>query len=229
MIKYSATLLAALALLSGCSTPEPKTTAAKNDPSLPIFDGKSLTGWTLADGKPITAGWVAENGVLHRAGKGGDIYTAKEYANFDFQFEWKIAPGSNSGVKYRMALYGKSWLGPEYQVLDDDKHPDAKLREGRRKTGALYDLYVPNENKHLMPVGEWNSSRIVAKGSKIEHWLNGKLVLQYDTASDDFKKQVAGSKFSKIPEFNQNPSGRIQLQDHGDEVWFRNLKIQELK
>lgn len=219
-------MVAALALLSGCATQSGKTA---NDNSVPLFDGKTLTGWTLADGKPITAGWQAEDGVLHRAGKGGDIYTAKEYGNFDFSFEWKIAPGSNSGVKYRMALYGKAWLGPEYQVLDDDKHPDAKLRDGRRKTAALYDLYVANDKKMLKPVGEWNSSRIVAKGSKIEHWLNGKLVLQYDTASEDFKAQVAGSKFAKTPTFNQNPTGRIQLQDHGDEVWFRNLTIKELK
>ena len=217
--------MAAFTLLTACTT---KGSDAKNG-FTPIFDGKTLNGWTLADGKPITAGWQAEDGVLHRAGKGGDIYTAKEYGDFDFQFEWKIAPGANSGVKYRMALYGKAWLGPEYQVLDDDKHPDAKLREGRRKTAALYDLYVPNDQKKLNPVGEWNKSRIVAKGSKIEHWLNGKLVLQYDTASDDFKAQVAGSKFAKTPNFNQNPTGRIQLQDHGDEVWFRNICIKELK
>lgn len=194
-----------------------------------IFNGKDLTGWTLADGKPVVAGWKAENGVLYRADKGGDIYTAKEYGDFDFRFEWKVAEGSNSGVKYRMAQIGKSWLGPEYQVLDDDKHPDAKLRDGRRKSGGLYDLYVPNANKILKPVGEWNSSRIVAKGSKIEHWLNGAKVLSYDTASEDFKTQVAGSKFAKTPTFNQNPAGRIQLQDHNDPVWYRNLTIQELK
>lgn len=225
MTKYCATLMAAFTLLTACTT----TGSDAKDGFTPIFDGKTLNGWTTADGKPVTAGWQAEDGVIHRAGKGGDIYTAKEYGDFDFQFEWKIAPGANSGVKYRMALYGKAWLGPEYQVLDDDKHPDAKLREGRRKTAALYDLYVPNDQKKLNPVGEWNKSRIVAKGSKIEHWLNGKLVLQYDTASDDFKAQVAGSKFAKTPSFNQNPTGRIQLQDHGDEVWFRNLCIKELK
>lgn len=226
MTKYYATLLAALSLFTACST---SNAGDAKDGAVSLFDGKTLTGWTLADGKPITAGWQAEDGVLHRAGKGGDIYTAKEYGNFDFSFEWKIAEGANSGVKYRMALFGKSWLGPEYQVLDDDKHPDAKLRDGRRKTASLYDLYVPNDKKTLNPVGQWNSSRIVAKGSKIEHWLNGKLVLQYDTASEDFKTQVAGSKFAKTPTFNQNPTGRIQLQDHGDEVWFRNLTIKELK
>jgi len=191
-----------------------------------IFNGKNLEGWTLADGKPVTAGWQVEDGVLYRAAKGGDIYTAKEYGDFDFRFEWKVAEGSNSGVKYRMAQYGKSWLGPEYQVLDDEKHPDAKLREGRRKSGGLYDLYVPNSSKILKPVGEWNCSRIVAKGSKIEHWLNGALVVSYDTASDDFKERVMGSKFAKTPTFNQNASGRIQLQDHGDPVWYRNLTVQ---
>ncbi len=192
-----------------------------------IFNGKNLDGWTSADGKPVTAGWEAQDGVLTRASKGGDIYTAKEYGDFDFRFEWKVADASNSGVKYRMAQYGKAWLGPEYQVLDDDKHPDAKLRDGRRKSGGLYDLYVPNKSKILMPVGEWNCSRIVAKGSQIEHWLNGSLVVKYDTASEDFKTQVAGSKFAKTPTFNQNTSGRIQLQDHNDPVWFRNLTVQE--
>jgi hypothetical protein len=194
-----------------------------------IFNGKNLDGWTSADGKPVTAGWEVQDGVLTRASKGGDIYTAKEYGDFDFRFEWKVADASNSGVKYRMAQYGKAWLGPEYQVLDDDKHPDAKQREGRRKSGGLYDLYVPNNSKILKPVGEWNCSRIVAKGSQIEHWLNGSLVVKYDTASEDFKTQVAGSKFAKTPTFNQNTSGRIQLQDHNDPVWFRNLTVRELK
>lgn len=194
-----------------------------------LFNGKNLDGWVKADGSPAGSGWVAENGVLHRVTQSGDIYTKKEYGNFELEFDWKISEAGNSGVKYRMMKYGKEILGPEYQVLDDEKHPDALKREGRRKSGGVYDLYVPNSAKILKPVGEWNHARIVANGTKVQHWLNGAMVAEYDTASDDFKQRVAGSKFSKHPDFAQNPAGTIMLQDHHDEVWYKNITIRELK
>ena len=202
------------------------TLALAGDP-VPVQD---LSNWTTADGKPAGAGWVAEkDGVLHRAGKSGDIYSAKEYTDFEFSWEWKIAPGGNSGVKYRVTAYpGKGNLGPEYQLLDDTKHPDAKVGP-QRQTASLYD-FVPADAaaKKLNPPGEWNVSKVVVRGSKFEHWLNGAKVMEMDTSTDAWKAALAKSKFKGLAEFAQNKKGRIMLQDHGDEVWFRNLSIREL-
>ena len=195
-----------------------------------LFNGKDLTGWTTIDGKPMTAGWVVEkDGVLHRATKGGDLYTAKEYADFEFAWEWKIASGGNSGIKYRITPYEKKGpIGPEYQLLDDEKHADAKVGP-QRQTASLYDFVPPDAAaKKLNPPGEWNTSKVVVRGSKIEHWLNGAKVLEMDTAGDAWKAAHKKSKFRDVPTFAQNLKGRIMLQDHGDEVWFRNLTIKEL-
>ena len=195
-----------------------------------LFNGKDLTGWTNVDGKPMTAGWVVEkDGVLHRATKGGDLYTDKEYGDFEFSWEWKIAPGGNSGVKYRITTYDKKGtLGPEYQLLDDEKHADAKIGP-QRQTASLYDFVPPDAAaKKLNPPGEWNASKIVVRGTKFEHWLNGAKVMEMDTSGEAWKAALAKSKFKGIPTFAQNPKGRIMLQDHGDEAWFRNLKITEL-
>ncbi|HEX2750709.1 MAG TPA: DUF1080 domain-containing protein [Verrucomicrobiales bacterium] len=195
-----------------------------------LFDGKDLKGWTGADGKPLKSGWVVEEGgVLHRASKGGDLYSEKEYGDFEFSFEWKIAPGGNSGVKYRVMAYDKKGnLGPEYQLLDDSKHPDAKVGP-QRQTASLYDFVAPDPKaKKLNPPGEWNTSKIVVRGTKFEHWLNGAKVVEMDTATDAWKAAHAKSKFKDVPEFAKNAKGRIMLQDHGDETWFRNLTIKEL-
>jgi len=119
-------------------------------------------------------------------------------------------------------------LGPEYQVLDDDKHPDGAKREGRRKSAALYDLFKCNDQKQLKPVGEWNQTKIIVRGSKAEHWLNGKKVLAYDTQSEAWKKEHAASKFKGLKDFAQNARGRIMLQDHNDLVWYRNITLKPL-
>ena len=204
-------------------------TASAAEP-VPLFNGKDLTGWTTADGKPVTAGWVvADGGVLHRASKGGDLYTAKEFGDFELTFDWKIAPAGNSGVKYRVTAYEKKGLlGPEYQLLDDEKHPDSKVGP-QRQTASLYDFTAPDATlKKLNPPGEWNTTKIVARGTKFEHWLNGVRVLEMDTASESWKAAHAKSKFKGVPAFAQNARGRILLQDHGDEIWFRNMTIREL-
>ena len=202
---------------------------AADEPWTSLFDGKSLDGWTTAAGKPVTAGWQAEDGVLHRAARGGDIYTAKEYGDFELQFEWKISPKGNSGLKYRVTKFGNSLLGMEYQVLDDGEHADGKKPGGKNSAASMYDILAPNDSKKLKPVGEWNTARVVAKGNKIEHWLNGEKIIDVDTASDSFQQALARSKFAKYKGFARQPSGRIMLQDHGNEAWFRNLKIRELK
>ena len=195
-----------------------------------LFDGKTLNGWTTASGKPVTRGWTVEDGMLVRANRGGAIYSKEEFGDFDLRFEWKIAPRGNSGVKYRLIFYKKGvfgrpgWLGCEYQVFDDagrKTHPTTSA-------GALYGLVAPNDKKKLKPTGEFNTSRIVAHGTKIEHWLNGEKIVEIDTASDDWKQRIAKSKFGPVNGFFENPKGRIELQDHGSRVWFRSITIRDL-
>jgi hypothetical protein len=195
-----------------------------------LCNGRDLTGWTDAAGKPAGEGWkVEEGGVIHRTAKAGDLFTAKEYGDFELSFAWKIAPGGNSGVKYRMQPYpGKGLLGPEYQLLDDSKHPDAKVGP-QRQSASLYDLVAPDAAaKQLKAPGEWNESRIVVRGPLFEHWLNGALVVKMTVGSPEWESAHGKSKFKGVTDFARNPKGRIMLQDHGDEVWFRDLKITEL-
>jgi hypothetical protein len=219
-ILAAAVLIASFAL----AAEEPKPA-----PAVPLFDGKTLAGWVTAAGKPVTGGWIVEDGVLTRAAKGGDIFTEKEYADFELELDWKISDTGNSGVKYRVTQYGSGeLLGPEYQIIDDLKHPDG-VRGTTHQTAALYDLLEPNDKKDMKPVGEWNHTKIVAKGTVFEHWLNGKKVVEMDTASDLWKEKLAKSKFKGKKDFAQNKSGKIMLQDHGDKVWFRNITVRELK
>ena len=205
-----------------------------------LFDGKTPNGWRGLHQQSFPAGaWTIEAGCIkHRAGQGqqsqdgGDIITNQEYENFELQLEWCISTGGNSGIKYfiseSLPPTGASGIGPEMQILDDEKHPDAKLgRDGNRTAGALYDLIAPR-NKRLRPVGEFNQARLVVKGSHVEHWLNGAKVVEYELGSDRLRKLIAQSKYKDIPGFAQSHKGHILLQDHGDEVWFRNIKIREL-
>jgi len=208
----------------------PLAAARAEDRVINLFDGKSLAGWTTAAGKPVTKGWAAQDGALVRTGGGGSIFTADHYADFDLSFQWKIARRGNSGVKYRVAHYEKGvyghpgWLGCEYQIYDDDaRRPGPKF-----SSGAIYELFAPSADKKLRPVGEFNDARIIVRGSKIEHWLNGAKIVDVDTTSDQWKKSVAASKFGDIDGFFQNRTGRIELQDHGSRVWFRSLVLRRL-
>jgi hypothetical protein len=204
--------------------------ANADENSIQLFNGKSLEGWTTSSGEPVTRGWTVEDGMLVRERRGGSIYTANEYGDFDLSFEWKIAPRGNSGVKYRVAHYEKGvygnpgWLGCEYQLYDDA----GRGARPRYSCGAIYELYAPSESKKLRPVGEFNESRIVVRGTKIEHWLNGERIVEADTSSDDWKRRVARSKFGDVEGFFTNPKGRIELQDHGAKVWFRNILLRPL-
>lgn len=181
--------------------------------------------WADGKGAAPGAGWAFADGVIHRAGKAGDIFTKKKYLDFELQFEWKAAPGANSGVKYRM-----KGVGPEYQVIDDAKHADAK--NASRTTASLYDVKGAAADKPLKPPGEWNASRIVAKGKHLEHWLNGAKVMEIDLDTAEWKEQFAKSKFAKVKgaeEWFGREAGPVMLQDHGDEVWFHAIRIRELK
>lgn len=192
-----------------------------------LFDGKSLAGWTGSDGAKPGAGWVVVDGALHLNGeKGGNLLSEKEYTNFVLEWEWKVEEGGNNGIKYWVTkIGGKEWLGIEYQMIDDAKHPDG-LKGGSHTTGSIYDIKAPAADKPLNPPGQWNSSRVVVQDGKIEHWLNGKLVCAADTNTEAWKTMIAGSKFKSKEGFAPG-KGRIMLTDHHDKVWMRGIKITE--
>jgi 3-keto-disaccharide hydrolase len=195
-----------------------------------LFDGKSLDGWASLDGRAPSGKWKVEDGVLHLTASGGaDLYTTKEYRDFILEFEWKTTPGGNSGVKYRMAWYGKEYLGPEYQILDDPKGAAPREGHGDAPTASLYAIDWGDWSVDpRRPAPQWNRSRIVARGTRLEHWLNGRRMVEADTSSEKFLKGVAASKFARLGKFGQSPAGRIMLQDHGAEVWFRSIRLREL-
>lgn len=202
-----------------------------------LFNGKDLDGWTsVGKDTPPEKGWDVENGILtvNKRGsqRGGDIITKEQFSDFELTVEFRLTKGANSGIKYFFAQYKKGgWLGLEYQILDDETHPDAKMgRDGNRLQAGLYDMFPPAKNKKDNPIGEWNQARIVAKGSKVEHYLNGKKTLSFDRKSEKYREAFQLSKFKECePMFGDVEKGYILLQDHQDEVSFRNLKIRVLK
>jgi len=191
-----------------------------------LFDGKSLDGWTTDDGQPVTGGWSVEQGMLLHSGRSGNIITRRQFGDFELVVQWRMKPGTNSGIKYRLKEYSHRRLGCEYQLIDDAgyRYPLASWQH----TGALYGLYPPPRNVKPNPPGRWNTARIVARGSHLEHWLNGRQLVSADTASDDWKRRVMHSKFSDYPDFGQNPRGPIMLQDHGGTIWFRKVALRRL-
>jgi cytochrome c len=212
----------------------------KNGWSL-LFDGKSLSGWRNFRKQTIGKSWVINDNAIHldakpnkdghwQAPDGGDIVTDKPYENFDFKYEWKIGNCGNSGVMFNVVesdKYDYVWkTGPEMQVLDNSCHPDSKYISHR--AGDLYDM-IPCKYPVVKPAGEWNEARIRSEKGKVEFWLNGINVVNFTMHDEAWKKMVANSKFKDMPDFGKATVGHISLQDHGDRVWFRNLKIKELK
>ncbi len=204
-----------------------------------LFDGEDTSRWRGANAATFPErGWTASDGLLtihasagRQEGWGGDIVTKDTYSNFEFSLEFRLTEGANSGIKYYVvedAYEEGAALGLEYQLLDDQRHPDAKQgREGNRTLSSLYDLIPAANDKPVNPPGQWNHARIVAKDNKTEHWLNGEKVLEYERGSETFRELVARSKYSRYEAFGEAKEGHILLQDHGDEVSFRNIKIRE--
>ena len=192
-----------------------------------LFDGQTTAVWRNYGKPTISDGWKVQDGSLTRVGAGGDIITNDEFKNFELTIDWKIEPAGNSGIFWRAsedsgAIY---WNAPEMQVLDDAKHPDGK--SPLTSSGAAYDLY-PAPTGHVHPGGEWNSARLVANGNHVEQWLNGFKMVEFELGSRDWDSKVAGSKFKPHVRFGKNSQGHIGLQDHGNVVAYRNIKIRVL-
>jgi hypothetical protein len=195
----------------------------------PLFDGRTTAGWHAFGGGAPGAGWQVVDGALTRAAQAGDILTDEEFGSFELELEWKIQPGGNSGVFFHVvedsALQYVWQTGPEMQVLDNAGHADG--RQPNTSAGSNFALYAPARDV-TRPAGEWNAARLIVRGDHVEHWLNGEKLLEYQLGTAEWQRLVAGSKFAEMPRYGRARRGHIALQDHGDPVAFRNIRIRVL-
>jgi hypothetical protein len=240
MIYQSSLLFVAATLLFSCATPNTTTMQSSENNNaaaewISLFDGKTLNGWHTYNQTGVGEAWKAEDGVLHldasakKEGKqGGDIVTDQEFENFHLKLDWKLSQKGNSGVIFYSKedpQYSAMWhTGPEMQILDNGAHSDAQIVKHR--SGDLYDLITSKEA--TKPVGEWNTAEIVANNGKLDFYLNGQHTLSTTLWDDNWRSMIANSKFKNMPAFGTLKSGKIGLQDHGDDVWFRNIMIKRL-
>ena len=192
-----------------------------------LFDGKTTHGWRGYKQTSCPAGWQVVDGALTRVGEGGDLVSMEQYQDFEFDFEWKIGPGGNSGLMFHVTEdHDYPWeTGPEFQILDNAGHVDGK--EPRTSAGSNYAMHAPSADV-TRPAGQWNQARLVVDGAHVEHWLNGTMVVSYELWSDDWQRLVEGSKWKERPDYGRRPSGHLALQDHGDSVAFRAMRIRRL-
>lgn len=223
--------VAGVVVMCGCQPSAPWQT---------LFDGSDTDAWRgfKQDSFP-DRGWYIEDDMLvfdPDTGRSGDIMTKKKYGTFELELEFKLTEAANSGIKYFILeelAEGRNPLGPEYQILDDERHPDAnKGREGTRKLASLYDVIAARADKPVNPIGQWNTARIVSRGGRVEHWLNGVKVLEYRRNDPQLLTFIEMSKFkdndSFIRAITQLDEGHIALQDHADKVYYRNIRIRRL-
>jgi hypothetical protein len=194
-----------------------------------LFDGETTAGWRGFKSPTLPSGWQVIDGALTRVAQAGDIVSDAEFQDFELTLEWKVAPGGNSGIFFRVSeapgLESVWQTGPEMQVLDDARHQDGQRPE--TSAGAGYGLY-PAPRGVVRPAGEWNQVRLLVQGKHVEHWLNGRQVVEYELGSPDWEDRVRRSKFGEMPRYGREPTGHIALQDHGDWVAYRNIKIRVL-
>ncbi len=222
--------MAGIGALQAADQPNTLTDKEKADGWRLLFDGKTTAGWHGYNRKGLPEGWAVQDDALTRVSPTVDLVSDEEYASFDLQFDWKIAPNGNSGLFFHVVespKFKETYLtGPEFQLLDNAGHPDGKNGPDRW-AGANYALHAPSQNTAHRP-GEWNQSRLVVNNARVEHWVNGVKVVEYELWSDDWKTRLAKSKFTKWPDYGMAKAGRIALQEHGNEVAFRNIKIKVL-
>ena len=192
-----------------------------------LFDGTSMDAWRGYKRDDVPEGWRIEDGAIARGDGGGDILTREQFGSFELSIEWKVAGGGNSGIMFRVSEDADQTFmtGPEYQILNNEVHRDGQ--KPKTAAGANYALHAPTKDM-TKPVGEWNHTRIKVDGARVEHWMNGEKIVEYELWSDDWKQRVADSKFAAWPGYGQNKVGHVVLQDHGDPVWYRNIKIRPL-
>jgi 3-keto-disaccharide hydrolase len=213
--------------------PPPETAVNLPDSAQPgwrfLFDGRTADQWRAYRGDDLPGGWQVVDGALTRVGQAGDIVTREEFQDFELALEWKVDAGGNSGIMYRVAeapeLETVWQSGPEFQILDDARHPDGRRPE--TSAGSCYGLY-PAPRGIVRPAGEWNEAGIVVQGTHVEHWLNGTRVVGYELGSPDWKERVRRSKFASMPRYGRESRGHIALQDHGDRVAYRNIRIRPI-
>jgi hypothetical protein len=241
-----------LGLLLSCSGRKSTSTDSEDLPQeaqmeqasewISLFDGETLEGWKRYHADEIGPLWSVEDGAIKCDGKGhgegspefgGSLITLESFGNFELELEWKISEGGNSGILYHVVEkpeYSHAYVtGPEYQVRDDGQ-PDGSPASTKNLAGSNYDMYDAPPTKKLNPVGEWNSAKIVYQDGKVEHWLNGEKIVEFDESSEDFKERFEQSKWSsgEYPSWNTYKEGAIGLQDHGAAVWYRNIRIRRL-
>jgi Domain of Unknown Function (DUF1080) len=192
-----------------------------------LFDGRTLSGWRGYRSSSTPDNWKVVDGTLFRAAGGGDIMSVDEFGNFELRLEWRISRNGNSGIMFRVTTDGDEpwWSGPEMQVLDNEGHPDG--RDPLTSAGSNYALHAPVRDV-TRPVGEWNAVRIVANGAHVEYWLNDVKIVEYELWSRDWEARVRATKFAQLPQYGRAPRGHIVLQDHGDAVWYRNIRVKPL-
>jgi 3-keto-disaccharide hydrolase len=213
------------AFTSDDAAPNTLTDKEKADGWKLLFDGKTTSGWRAVKKDKAPDGWQAVDSALVRVKGGGDIITEQEFENFELLFDWKVTEGANSGVFFRVNEDYGVIQSPEYQVLHNQKHTDG--RNPKTSAASNYALHAPTKDL-TKPVGEWNQGKIVVNGNHVEHWLNGQRVVAYELWSDEWKSLVAESKFKDMQYYGKSPKGHIALQDHGDRVEYRNMKIKTL-
>lgn len=214
-----------IVILAACGS----ATMAQSGKTVKLFDGKTTKGWHSWH-ETTVKGWHVMDGVLMSHGGNGDLVTDKEYGDFELTFEFKAMPKGNSGVIYKVLETPEAkasyMSGPEYQIIDDKNYP-SPIKD-TQKTAANYDMQPPNDLSVVKPAGEWNTGKILVKENHVEHWLNGKKMVEYEYGSTDWQSMVGKSKFADWEFAKAHLKGKIALQDHGDMISFRNIKIKEL-